>query len=1229
AQLDIETDPAALQRIRAQLDAASRGFKVIGDIKLKGRDQVLADIETLRKRYEVVINARTKQLDRKLAWIRTEVADIEGKKDVDINAVFDGAQAKGEFEAWQKSIRNLVTRVHVDLDTAQATVDLEAYKAMVEKYHAELNIALNTGRAWVQTQALKERIELLRMEINAGLDPNSEEQIRRRLEILARDYTVHLQAKIDDAKAKVSLETLGRDRKAYFEAVLNTKKAIVQFSALERDRIAELHVELEGSLKAQAELARLGRRRDVEFGAELKKSAKIEAELAWLTRDRTIHVNVRTDLKTKLFNRFNRQLKEGHGLFGRLSTSASGFGRLIGGVVTQGIGRFMNSIGAMGDGMIQVGQSMVGSVTSSLGTFVSSTITSALAIGGLVAIAGVLIAVLAGLTAAILAVVAALLGMVLVLVMLVAALAGALIGVAALALLPALFIGGALALRSENKKLMKSFHELGSTFKEVMSKSFKPMVKAFETEIPKMQKWLKTMQPSFQKAFAAASKHLEAFRLGIQGFVENLVPKLTQAMDSKPFDRFMKAFSKALGVIGGAFGDTFLVLAKNGDKFAVVVSEIARGLGEVLPSLAGFLGALATGAKSTGLIADGVADMFDELAASFNRALKTDGWKKSIEGVSDMLFKFGDSIGTGFEVAMEHGDEFGKAFSALGDFFEGISKPLAEFTASAAGQFADVMPSVTEGFQQMIPAMQRFTESFAKFAPEVVTEISDAIADLFDYLARPDVAQSCAEITKAFIKLTKTVLGPETLDAVLKITEVVLELANIFAPLIPLLIQFFMVSMGFKMAGSLAAGFGGKLLKVGDVLEGAGGKSGKLGKTLGTLGSKFARFGTILKGGLVKTLGTIGTKAVQLGPKLAGIGAKFLQASVAFAKGGARMIATLGRVLLRTIVFAARMAAQWIIAMGPIGWIALIVAGLVALIIIYWDEIVAYAKIAWEYIYTSIIQPIVEGCKILWQGFVDFMSGLWESIKAGASACWEGIKFIFNVAIQACVGWILGLVSGAISAWNNIKTGASVAWANIKAHIGGAIQGIRDKFSTFKSNISAGWTSIKNKASEIWDSIKSRFSSAVEGIKSACADMVAWVVGKFEDLKSKATSVLSNLNPANWFSAPIEMSLKVNTPKLDALSVPVTASPLASTFSSLSAGNPLNKEAGLLGSGIDKASNAFNSSLAIAGMFDKGDTGSNASSSRLGGASVVVNAETNANPYEIGKEVAWALRRKG
>ncbi|MEV0639046.1 hypothetical protein AB0I77_29700 [Streptomyces sp. NPDC050619] len=56
----------------------------------------------------------------------------------------------------------------------------------------------------------------------------------------------------------------------------------------------------------------------------------------------------------------------------------------------------------------------------------------------------------------------------------------------------------------------------------------------------------------------------------------------------------------------------------------------------------------------------------------------------------------------------------------------------------------------------------------------------------------------------------------------------------------------------------------------------------------------------------------------------------------------------------RAIWWAATMAAQWLIAFWPIALVIAAVAGLVALIIIYWDEIKAFTLAVWDWIWQKI-----------------------------------------------------------------------------------------------------------------------------------------------------------------------------------------------------------------------------------------------------------------------------------
>ncbi|WP_406379044.1 hypothetical protein [Streptomyces sp. NBC_00197] len=1180
SQLDIQTDPEALVRIRAQLAEVSRGFKLIGDIKLRGREEVVATLEALKKRYQVIIEARSAQVDRTLAKIDSEMQALREKSKIHLQAVFDGAKAKGEYEAWEKSLKAQALKVSAALDTAKATVDWETYKALLENYRVQINADLDTARASTDAAVLKQRIEALRAKISVVLDEKSAANVQARIDIMSRDYKFHLNAKLEDAAAKISIEQLAKDRKVYFKAVLDTKKAMVQFAELDHKRVAQIHVELSDSLKAQAELAALGRDRIVELKAEMKKSAKLEAELDFLTRDRTIHIKVKKSWKSKILAGLTNEINTA----GRQTGILSGIFRNLGGViakVAQGItgvaaiaiGKTTAAMGGAGEGLAQLGQQMASAATEGMGSMVLAGAKSAAVLAVLATLAGVAVAVFAGLAAAILAVVAALLGMVLAVAMLAVVLVGAALGAVALAALPIAFIAGAGLMLAKSKELNKEFNKLKQTFKDVVAKAARPMIKEFQKELPKLRKWLWSMEDDFQGAFKAASKHLEDFRIGIQNFVKNILPGLTKGMNSANFGKFTKAFSSALGDIGKSIGASFNILAQNGDKFAGVITEIGRGLGVVLPGLARFLSALATNAHATGKFADGVAAMFDELATTFERALGSAGWGKTVEGIANMFQKLGHAIGHGFEVAMKHGDDFKRAFESFGDFFDQLSGPLAEFTGSAAGQFADVMPSVTDGMIQITKSMQKFTESFAKFAPEVVTQISDAIAGLFDYLARPDVAKACQEITLAFLKFAREALGPKTLDAILNITDGVTQLLALIGPLLPYIIQLTSSAWAFKLIADLIR----QLVQWWNELSPA------------ISDAKDAIVGWI-------------TEALPI------------------------VIA-----VWDAISNAASIA--WTAVMTVVGiaieYIKLAVSTLVAAIGIYWMLVWTAVQIVWNLV-LAVIQSVIAIIVGIFQVFIGLITTGWHLLTGVVSAVWNLIVSIIKGVINILVGYFqifVGIITGD---WGKIRDGASSVWKGIQGIVSGVLNFLKSLANSVASAVTGSWRKIQSAATGAWNGIRSAFSSAMSGIKSAVSDAVSYILGKLNSVKDKAGSILSKLNPANLFSAALDVDVNLNMsgslPK--ALSVPVGYdSPSAGTFSSLTADNNWRQDVSTMASGVDQANNAFNSSLAIAGMLDTSSSNDSSTTARRGVA-VTVNAETNADPNEIGREVAWALRRK-
>lgn len=165
----------------------------------------------------------------------------------------------------------------------------------------------------------------------------------------------------------------------------------------------------------------------------------------------------------------------------------------------------------------------------------------------------------------------------------------------------------------------------------------------------------------------------------------------------------------------------------------------------------------------------------------------------------------------------------------------------------------------------------------------------------------------------------------------------------------------------------------------------------------------------------------LSTAAAWTGSALLAIGTWIAAVVTAGATAAAQFLMMAGK----AIVWAATMAAQWLIAMGPIGWIIAAVVGLVALIIYYWDEIKAYTVGAWNAIWGYVRD--VTSRKI--GEFMGLMRGLPGQIKgAFASAgewlysagrdtvmgIWNGVKSMGGWLRGMLIGWAKSVIPGPI-----------------------------------------------------------------------------------------------------------------------------------------------------------------------------------------------------------------------
>lgn len=92
----------------------------------------------------------------------------------------------------------------------------------------------------------------------------------------------------------------------------------------------------------------------------------------------------------------------------------------------------------------------------------------------------------------------------------------------------------------------------------------------------------------------------------------------------------------------------------------------------------------------------------------------------------------------------------------------------------------------------------------------------------------------------------------------------------------------------------------------------------------------------------------------------------------------------------QSLIQAAKVAAAWFIAMGPVGWVIGIVVGLVALIIANWDKVKSWTISAWNAV-------------------TSFVSGAWRNISSAVSS-----------GVSTAVEWVRGLPGRILGALGNL-----------------------------------------------------------------------------------------------------------------------------------------------------------------------------------------------------------------
>ncbi|WP_417220493.1 phage tail tape measure protein [Arthrobacter sp.] len=177
-----------------------------------------------------------------------------------------------------------------------------------------------------------------------------------------------------------------------------------------------------------------------------------------------------------------------------------------------------------------------------------------------------------------------------------------------------------------------------------------------------------------------------------------------------------------------------------------------------------------------------------------------------------------------------------------------------------------------------------------------------------------------------------------------------------------------------------------------------------------------------------------------------------IKSGAVFALQSLRIVGAWVLMGVQSLIQGARMAAAWILAMGPVGWVIAAVIGLAALVIANWDKISKFTREAWANI-------------------VGFVTTAWTNIKTRVSAAIEWVRsWILSKMLAIRLLWDAGwkAISDKVTTiWNGIKTViASVYERGIKPVFNALVklvtEAIPNGFRKGRDAIEAIWKRVAN-----------------------------------------------------------------------------------------------------------------------------------------------------------------------
>src|SRR6266704_1499423 len=165
------------------------------------------------------------------------------------------------------------------------------------------------------------------------------------------------------------------------------------------------------------------------------------------------------------------------------------------------------------------------------------------------------------------------------------------------------------------------------------------------------------------------------------------------------------------------------------------------------------------------------------------------------------------------------------------------------------------------------------------------------------------------------------------------------------------------------------------------------------------------------------------------------------------------------------------------------------------------------------------VNSVITWLRDAWNNVVNFLGGLWASLKGMATNAWNGVRDAVMSVVNAVVTWARNewdkFVSGLGVIWDRLKGLATSAWNGVRDAVMSVVNPLiswaRNEMDRFVSGLGVIWDRLKGLAQSAWDQVVAVFNAVWGRISGILNSLGANIGGFFNNLAGQMVQFGINL----------------------------------------------------------------------------------------------------------------------